>query len=94
LYTSCPGAYLLTQSNDPGNPNSTGVQNYEASLSVTSSRIITGGVGTDVTYKAGNFVKLTEGFHAKENNLFKAWLGPCQTPPIAVTGTYAGALTE
>lgn len=94
LYTSCPSGYSLTQANDPGNPNYTGVQNYEASGTVTSSRIITGGVGTDVTYKAGNYVKLTEGFNAKQNNLFKAWLGPCQAPPVVVTGTYAGALTE
>lgn len=94
LYTSCPTAYYLTQGNDPGNPNYTGVQNYEASISVTSSRIITGGVGTDVTYKAGNYVQLTEGFHARENNLFKAVLGPCQVPLIAVSGTYAGAQTE
>ncbi|MDD3744261.1 MAG: hypothetical protein PHX54_11610, partial [Lentimicrobiaceae bacterium] len=94
LYSACPTAYLLTPGNDPGNPNYTGVQNYEASSSINSSRVITGGVGTNVSYKAGNYILLTEGFNAKENNLFKAWLGPCQVPLIAVSGTYAGATTE
>lgn len=93
LYSTCPGGYGLTQGNDPSNPNYTGFQFYEASNYVTSSRIVTGGVGTDVTYKADNKVVLTTGFHAKEDNLFRAILGPCtgSTMPdgfIKVTGTF------
>ena len=79
LFTTCPGAYTLTVGNDPSNPNYSGFQLYEASTSVTSSRIITGGLGTDVTYRAGGSVKLLTGFNAREGNLFKATLGPCYT---------------
>ncbi len=77
LFADCPQAFNLTQANDPSNPNYTGVQHYEATDKVMSSRIITGGVGTDVTYKAGNSVVLYPGFHAKEDNKFKAILGTC-----------------
>jgi len=88
LYSACPADYLLTTSNNPGNPNYTGFQFYEASNSITSSREITGGIGTDVTYKAGNFVKLTTGFNAKENNFFMAILGPCQAIANILPGSY------
>ena len=77
LYTECPTEYVLTPLNDPSNPNYTGFQYYEASSVITSSRIITGGSGTDVTYKAGLRVSLIPGFHAKAGNKFKAHLGPC-----------------
>ncbi len=58
LYTTCPSWYTLTPLNDPSNPNYTGFQFYEASSFITSSRIITGGPGTDVTYKAGSSISL------------------------------------
>ena len=77
LYTACPTDYYLSAGNDPSNPNSTGFQFYEASNSVSSSRVITGGLGTDVTYRSNNYVVLTTGFNAKEHNLFQAKLGPC-----------------
>ena len=77
LYEACPPYYSLAPDNDPSNPGYTGFQFYEASNGILSSRIITGGIGTDVTYKAAHSVKLIPGFNAKENNLFKASLGPC-----------------
>jgi hypothetical protein len=79
LWTACPTGYFLSQANDPSNPNYTGFQLYQASSTVTSNRIITGGLGTNVTYQAGGSVTLTEGFHAKAGNLFKAVLGACYT---------------
>ncbi|MEI7980340.1 MAG: 3-coathanger stack domain-containing protein [Bacteroidota bacterium] len=96
LYSACPGGYTLRPDNDPSNPNYTGYQLYEASNDITSSRIITGGVGTDVTYKSGNYVKLTTGFNAREHNVFRATLGPCSgqvvSAPLAkkVTGKFMG----
>jgi photosystem II stability/assembly factor-like uncharacterized protein len=88
LYSSCPVWYYMTAGNDPSNPNYTGFQHYEANDSVTSSRVITGGIGTDVTYKAGTYVRLSTGFHAEAGNKFKAILGPCSgtaapSPPPA-----------
>jgi hypothetical protein len=100
LYTSCPSWYYLTAGNDPSNPNSTGYMFYESSDSITSSRVITGGVGTDVTYKANNYIRLTTGFHAREDNLFRAKLGPCglgvldKPKIIPVTGTFTGRKIE
>ncbi len=97
LYEGCYPAHVLTPGNDPSNPNYSGFQFYEASNYISSSRVITGGVGTEVTYKAGNYVKLTTGFNAKEDNFFKATLGNCinTSPPAAqfrpVTGKFAGS---
>lgn len=95
LYTACPTSHTLTAGNDPSNPNYTGYQFYEASSSITSSRVITGGVGTDVTYRAGSFVQMNEGFWAREDNLFKAEIGSCNNvfspiiPPVP--GVLVGA---
>jgi len=100
LYSTCPVNYTLTKINDPSNPNYTGFQYYESSYGIESSRTITGGVGTDVTYKAGTSIILGTGFNAREHNKFKAILGPCEakqatTPQkIIVTGTYAGPLKK
>ncbi len=94
LYSTCAFGWALTAANDPSNPNSTGYQFYEASSYVTSSRTVTGGLGTDVTYKADNYVKLTTGFHALQHSLFQAKLGPCNLgapmafKPIKVSGTF------
>jgi photosystem II stability/assembly factor-like uncharacterized protein len=86
LYSDCPVAYFNYQYNDPSNPNYTGFQHYEASDSIRADRIITGGLGTDVTYQAGTKVRLITGFHARAGNKFHAVLGPCSgtappTPP-------------
>ncbi|MDP1622360.1 MAG: hypothetical protein Q8M08_08465 [Bacteroidales bacterium] len=94
LYSTCAFGWILTAGNDPSNPNYTGYQFYEASSFVQSSRTITGGLGTDVMYKADNYVQLTTGFHAKKSSLFQAKLGPCNLGApapnsiIKVNGTY------
>ena len=55
-----------------------GFRFYEASSSISTNSIITGGYGTDVYLKAGAFIDLTEGFHAKdENTLVKVYIGAC-----------------
>jgi len=96
LYTICPDSYTLTPVNDPSNPNYTGVQDYEANTFIQSTRIVTGGIGTDVTYTAGNNIQLLTGFHVLGGNQFKAALGPCQSAKkakvIPVSGTYAGPM--
>jgi hypothetical protein len=94
LYSTCAFGWVLSAANDPSNPNYTGYQFYEASSYVQSSRTVTGGLGTDVQYKAADYVKLTTGFHAKANSLFQAILGPCNLGApmtnglIKVRGTY------
>lgn len=93
LYSACPRGLDLTQANDPGNPNYTGFQHYEVTSVLTSTRIITGGVGTDVSYQAGSYIILYPGFHAREGNKFNATLGPCNgtastQPIISLKGIY------
>jgi photosystem II stability/assembly factor-like uncharacterized protein len=77
LYTSCPIATSLTPANDPSNPLSTGVQHYSASHSVLSTRQIVGGIGTDVIYQAGNYVRMDPGFEVKSWNAFEAKIDGC-----------------
>ena len=77
LYSSCPSYYYLNQINDPSNPNYTGYQFYEAAFYISSSRIITGGIGTDVTYKSNGDVVLYPGFEVTEGSEFRAMIGPC-----------------
>lgn len=76
-YTTCPVSLALTPANDPSSPISTGIQVYSASFSVSSTRIITGGPGSDVTYQSGNYVRLDPGFHAKTSNAFLAKIDGC-----------------
>jgi hypothetical protein len=76
-YSSCPVSTTLTPANDPSSPISTGRQHYSASESILSTRIITGGPGSDVTYQAGNFVRFDPGFHAKANNQLLAKVEGC-----------------
>ena len=77
LYSSCPTIHFLTTGNDPSNPNSTGMQTYSSSVRTTSSRIITGGIGTDVRYHSEGEIILADGFHAREHNLFEASIRNC-----------------
>jgi hypothetical protein len=74
---SCDINLGLSPANDPSSPNFTGQQQYHASGTITSTRIITGGLGTDVSYNAAGSVTLLDGFHAKANNLFEATLDGC-----------------
>jgi hypothetical protein len=75
LFTNCSANLVLTTMNDPSSANYTGYHYYTASGTITSTRIITGGVGTDVTYRAGGQVNLNEGFEVREDNLFNAEIG-------------------
>jgi len=77
LYTDCTNAYNLTPGNDPSNPDYTGVQHYEASTSIASTRIITGGYGTNVHYQAGTYIDLTPGFIVTSGSVFRSVIGQC-----------------
>ena len=51
LYSSCIPDLDLNVGNDPSNSNSTGFQYYTASDTISSTRIIQGGTGSNVTYR-------------------------------------------
>ncbi len=77
IYSNCPSNYNLTSGNDPSNPDYTGVQYYEASNNIVSTREIQGGLGTDVHYQAGVFVDLKPGFEVKGGNEFRTVSAGC-----------------
>lgn len=77
LYQDCVSNYNLTSSNDPSNPNYTGIQHYEANTSIESSRTVQGGLGTDVHYQAGDHIDLNPGFRVLKGNIFKSVIGEC-----------------
>ena len=76
-YKTCVTNLTLTAGNDPTNGLPSGQQIHKASNTISSNRIIQGGVGSDVLYQAGNYLDLTAGFHAKLNNEFIAKNAGC-----------------
>ncbi|HLF63132.1 MAG TPA: hypothetical protein VI603_05255 [Saprospiraceae bacterium] len=88
LYSACPGGWFLTDANAPGTYPE-GNRYYQASDYIQSTRDILGGVGTEVYYKAGNYVQLNEGFRARSLDVFRSWIGPCSggIPEMPLTDT-------
>jgi hypothetical protein len=76
LYT-CDIDIAITPETDPSNEYFTGQQVHHASSTITSSQVITGGLGTSVEYHAGSSITLLEGFHCRADNLFEATLEGC-----------------
>jgi hypothetical protein len=77
VYSNCPVNLLLTAGNDPSNPLSLGTQYYHASNNITSSRIISGGLGTEINYTSGNQTDLIIGFEVHSGNLFEIKIDGC-----------------
>ena len=77
LYQDCVSSYNLTPDNDPSQVNYTGIQHYEASEYINSTRQVQGGFGTDVHYQAGSYIDLKPGFCVYEGNTFKSVIGDC-----------------
>lgn len=77
LYSSCVPELDLTPADDPNNGVPTGFQYYTAQDSISSTRIVSGGTGTNVTYRAGRSITLKQGFHAQANSEFLGMIGPC-----------------
>ena len=68
----CPSTLTLTA------PVSSGTQTFQASQSITSTSQISGST-TNVTYRAGNQIKLQQGFKVNGVAAFKAYLAGCST---------------
>ena len=69
--TDCPDAMTM------GNEGLDGALHFEANQTITSENEIYHGLGTDVSFKAGESVTLLPGFHARSLAKFKAYIGPC-----------------
>ncbi len=77
LFDNCTDSYVLTPDNDPGTTDISGIQHYETSFSIESTRQVVGGFGTNVHYQAGNFIDLTPGFKVIEGSAFRSVVGGC-----------------
>lgn len=79
-YTGCVASATISG-------NIEGLQYTEVSGTIVSSQVIDGGPATSVGYNAGNSITLTEGFHAKAESKFEAYLQGCTSsgnPPRAL----------
>ncbi len=65
----CPNSLNITQN------ISSGVYEFLASNSITATNVISS--GANVTYRAGNIVSLTSGFHSQAGSHFHAFNAPC-----------------
>ncbi len=76
-YKTCVSNLTLTQANDPTLDQHSGIQYHKMSNIITSTRLIRGGVGTDVLYQAGNYIDLQPGFRVKDLSNFIARAAGC-----------------
>ena len=76
-FTDCPYSLTLTAANDLSNPLSIGTQYHHASNDLTSYRIMSGGLGTNVYYTAGNRIDLKPGFQANSGVYFEVKVDGC-----------------
>ena len=88
LYRSCPNSYTLSGSNIKG------YYFYEAGSYIESSSEIVGGIGTQVEYKAGDYIDLTTGFEVKTGSSFNGEITPCDGSFTfhKLSGTYEGPM--
>lgn len=74
---ACTLTHNLTEENNTDDSEFDGIKVYEADQSITSTRKIDGGLGTNVYYSAGDFIQLNPGFRAKHKSIFTAVLDGC-----------------
>jgi photosystem II stability/assembly factor-like uncharacterized protein len=70
LYSTCFPTLSLAGS-------ATGSRFYEAANWITSTHDIYGGTGTEIFYRAGDYVLLENGFEVKGGSYFKGYISPC-----------------
>jgi hypothetical protein len=93
LYSGCPST--LSHTTGPFQPAVNGSEYFEASNSITSTKVIDGGIGTDVVYNAGGSVQLNPGFNCIAGSTVRAFIDGCTTAsPRPVSGVLIGTLKE
>lgn len=73
LYSSCVQNINLTNSLIPNK----GLYHYSSSISIRSNISYGQDLGTEIHYKAGDYVDLLDGFYFGPNQFFEAKTGPC-----------------
>ena len=64
----------------------------QASNSITSTQVLSGGEGTSIFNRSGNYINMLPGFEVKAGNKFKGYIGPCDLhgiPTLAPNGNPA-----
>jgi hypothetical protein len=90
VYTGCGTTINLSGS-------VTGLNYTEMSVSITSTQVIDGGVGTSVAYNSGSTVQLNPGFNARSGSKFQAYLDGCTgagSPPRPLRRITPGSKDE
>ena len=75
IYENCSPTLTIAQTLQ-------GQKTFQVTTSITSTSLVSGGVGTDVYFQSGNNITLTDGFRAFEGNEFKAIVRPCNSGPL------------
>ena len=57
--------------------NLEGIRHYEAGTSLSSTSFVQGGIGTFVSFQAGNYITLSEGFNVVDESEFLGFISPC-----------------
>lgn len=76
-FTPCETNLTLTPMNDTSDPFTPGTAYYTADNTITSTRILSGSLGTHNYYQAGQKIELLDGFWAKEGTVLNAKIGGC-----------------
>jgi hypothetical protein len=71
LASTCDAAVIVTG-------NLKGIRHYEASTNITGGPgFVEGGLGTFVSFQAGSYITLTEGFNVVDDSEFLGFISPC-----------------
>ena len=76
-FSPCLANIVHTDANNPVSPTDPGHQIHHAGQSITTSRDLRGGIGTEIYYNAGSFIDFLPGFAAYGGNILEAKIGPC-----------------
>jgi photosystem II stability/assembly factor-like uncharacterized protein len=72
IFENCTGTLDITQT-------LRGQKFYQAGVSINSSSVITGGIGTNVNFQSGNSITLTTDFESTPGIVFRGYLRNCNT---------------
>ena len=81
LFTGCPTSLTLTPASVPYGTLNIGTWWHQASSSITSTVVMDSDYGTNVTYRAGDFVRLDPGFEIKAKSKLSIAITPCNSNP-------------
>jgi photosystem II stability/assembly factor-like uncharacterized protein len=91
LYDACSANY--THQDGLFQPPVYGTEYFEVSNQIISTKLIQGGIGTNVIYNAGNNVTMNVGFEVKAGSEMRAYIDGCTLPAPAPRISLPGQIT-